>query len=73
MDILELLDKTSEVDLELINRSLHQYAIKIEVRGMPRSALVIFEKDTKFDTAIQETVNYFIMKCLEKEVNSGNT
>lgn len=67
MNILELLNKTGEVNLELINRSPHQYAIKIEVRRMPRSATVIFEKDTKFEDAVRETVNYFIARSTEKE------
>ena len=73
MDILDLLNKTGEVNLELINRSPHQYAIKIETRRMPRSATVIFEKDTKFENAVQETVNYFISRSTEKEEMRGNT
>lgn len=67
MDILDLVNRTSGVKLEVVNLNTHQYSIEMQVSGMPRKARAIFEKDTKFDTAIQETVNYFILKCLEKE------
>lgn len=67
MDILDLVNRTSGVNLEVVNLNTHQYSIEMQVAGMPRKARVAFEKDTKFDTAVQETVNYFIARSAEKE------